>query len=71
MIALVACVVCAPPLDSRLTGGLLAGVLVLTVVALVVMAGLGRGAVRLLREDAARKREDAHASVVESARSQP
>lgn len=49
----VACIVCARPLDSLLTSGLQAGVLVMAVVAATVVALLVRGAVRLLREDAA------------------
>lgn len=57
MKAVVACVVCARPFDSLLTGGLHAGVLVMGVVAVVVIAAIARGALRLLREDAA---EDAH-----------
>lgn len=52
MSAVIACVVCARPLDSLLTSGLQAGVLVLAIVAVVVIGGLVRGALRLLREDA-------------------
>jgi hypothetical protein len=59
MSAVVACVVCARPLDSLLTSGLQAGVLVLAVVALAVIGALARGAVRLLREDAADERDAA------------
>ncbi|MEP7118746.1 MAG: hypothetical protein ABI880_14250 [Acidobacteriota bacterium] len=53
MSAVVACVVCARPLDSLLTSGLQAGVLVLALVVMAVIAALGRGALRLWREDAA------------------
>ena len=52
MNVVVACVVCARPLDSLLTSGLQAGVLVLALVAVGVLGGLARGALRLLREDA-------------------
>lgn len=53
MNAVVACVVCARPLDSLLTSGLQAGVLVLAVVVACVIGGLTRGARQLLRDDAA------------------
>lgn len=53
MSAVVACVVCARPLDSLLTSGLQAGVLVMAAVAVAVIAAISRGALRLLREDAA------------------
>jgi hypothetical protein len=53
MTPVVACMVCAQPLDALLTDGLHAGVLVMALVALGVIAALGRGAMRLLREDRA------------------
>lgn len=53
MSAVIACVACARPLDSLLTSGLHAGVLVMAVFAVVVMSAIARGALRLLREDAA------------------
>jgi hypothetical protein len=53
MTPIVACMVCAPPLDALLTSGLHAGVLVMALVAIGVIAALGRGAMRLLREDRA------------------
>jgi hypothetical protein len=53
MTPVVACMVCAPPLDALLTNGLHAGVLVMALVALGVIAGLGRGVLRLVREDRA------------------
>lgn len=53
MTPVVACMVCAQPLDTLLTNGLHAGVLVMALVALGVIAALGRGAMRLLREDRA------------------
>lgn len=46
-----ACVVCARPLDSLLTSGLQAGVAVLAMVALVVIGALVRGVVAVVRED--------------------
>lgn len=52
MSTVVACMVCARPFDSLLTGGLHAGVLVMAVVAVAVLGGIARGALRLLREDA-------------------
>ncbi|MEZ5293723.1 MAG: hypothetical protein R2745_21745 [Vicinamibacterales bacterium] len=48
---MVACVVCARPLDALLTSGLQAGVAVLALVAVVVVAGLVRGAVAVVRHD--------------------
>ncbi|MGE0816723.1 MAG: hypothetical protein AB7O28_16720 [Vicinamibacterales bacterium] len=48
---LVACVVCARPLDALLTSGLQAGVAVLALVAVAVVAGLVRGAVAVVRHD--------------------
>jgi uncharacterized membrane protein len=51
--AIVACLVCAPPLASLLTSGLVAGVAVLALVAVVVVSGIAWGAWRLVREDAA------------------
>lgn len=53
MTPVLACVVCARPIDSLLTGGLHAGVAVMAVVALVVVAALVRGAVAVARLDAA------------------
>ena len=53
MTTVVACMVCAQPLDALLTNGLHAGVLVMALVALGVIAALGHGAMRLLREDRA------------------
>lgn len=53
MTPLVACVVCARPLDSLLTGGLQTGVAVLAAIALVVVGGLVRGAIAVARADAA------------------
>lgn len=61
MSTVLACVVCARPADSLLTSGLQAGVLALAVVAVVVIGAIGRGAARLLREDAAQVRSDARA----------
>jgi hypothetical protein len=49
---LLACVVCARPLDSLLTSGLHAGVLVLAAVAVLVIGAIGRAGWRLLREEA-------------------
>lgn len=49
---LFACAVCARPLDSLLTHGLHAGVLVLAGVAVVVVGAIGRAGWRLLREEA-------------------
>jgi hypothetical protein len=48
---ILACVVCARPLDSLLTSGLQAGVAVLAVVTLVVIGALVRGVVAVVRED--------------------
>ncbi len=61
MITVLACVVCARPADSLLTSGLQAGVLALAVVAVAVIGAIGRGAIRLLREDAAQVRGEARA----------
>ena len=49
----VACLVCGQPLDALLTSGLHAGVAVMALVAVLVVAAIGRGALRLLREDRA------------------
>jgi hypothetical protein len=49
---LVACAVCARPLDSLLTSGLHAGVLVLAVVAIVVIGAIGRAGWRIVRDEA-------------------
>lgn len=48
---MVACVVCARPLDALLTSGLQAGVAVLALVAVAVLAGLVRGALAVVRHD--------------------
>lgn len=56
----VACVVCARPLDSLLTSGLHAGVAVMAGLAAVVVGLLIRGAIVVVREDAARDAADAH-----------
>ena len=61
MSTVLACVVCARPADSLLTSGLQAGVLALAVVAVIVIGAIGRGAIRLLREDAAQVRSEARA----------
>ena len=53
MTIVVACMVCARPLEALLTNGLHAGVLVMALVALGVIAALIRGVVRLLGEDRA------------------
>jgi hypothetical protein len=53
MSGVLACMVCARPLDALLSNGLHAGVLVMALVALGVMTALGHGVVRLLREDRA------------------
>lgn len=52
MTPLLACLVCARPLDSLLTGGLHAGVAVMAVIAVVVIGGLVRGALAVARADA-------------------
>ncbi len=66
MSTVLACVVCARPADSLLTSGLQAGVLALAVVAVVVIGAIGRGAIRLLREDAAQVRAESRRAVAES-----
>lgn len=53
MSLLIACVVCARPLDSLLTSGLHAGVAVMAALAIVVVAALVRGALAVVRHDAA------------------
>ena len=53
MTTVIACMVCAQPLDALLTSGLHAGVVVMATVAVGVMAALVRGVIRLLREDRA------------------
>ncbi len=63
MSAVIACVVCARPADSLLTSGLQAGVLVLALVAVVVLGGMARGALRLVREDAAQMSDEARAGM--------
>ena len=57
MSPIVACVVCARPFDSLLTSGLHAGVAVMAVVAVVVIGALVRGALAIVRQDAAFARE--------------
>jgi len=52
MTPLVACLVCARPLDSLLTSGLHAGVAVMAVVVVVVVGALVRGAAWVVRADA-------------------
>lgn len=59
MTPLLACVVCARPLDSLLTGGLQTGVAVLAAIALVVIGGLVRGALAVVRTDAEEARQRA------------
>ena len=59
MSAVLACVVCARPLDSLLTSGLHAGVLVMAVVAVAVIGAIARGALRVLRQDAVDVRDAA------------
>ena len=49
---LVACAVCGRPLDSLLTSGLHAGVLVLGGIAVLVIGAIGRAGWRILREEA-------------------
>ena len=66
MSAVVACVVCARPADSLLTSGLQAGVLVLALVAVVVLGAMARGALRLVREDAAHAHDENQAAVTGS-----
>ena len=61
MTPLIACVVCARPLDSLLTAGLQTGVAVLAVVAVVVIGGLVRGALAVMRADAEEARQRAAA----------
>ena len=51
MTTVVACLVCAPPLDGLLTSGLHAGVLTMALVVAGVLAAIARTALRLLRED--------------------
>ena len=53
MTSVLACLVCAQPLDSLLTGGLHAGVAVMALVAAAMIAAIVRGALRLLRADRA------------------
>jgi hypothetical protein len=71
MTPVVACMVCARPLDALLTNGLHAGVLVMALVALGVIAALGRGATRLLREDRAALAADGSMHVGQSFSSAP
>ena len=51
MTPLLACVVCARPADALLTSGLQAGVAVMAVLAVCVVAALVRGAVAIARQD--------------------
>jgi hypothetical protein len=51
MTTVVACLVCAPPLDGLLTSGLHAGVLMMALVVAGVLAAIARTTLRLLRED--------------------
>lgn len=53
----VACVVCARPFDSLLTSGLHAGVAVMALLAVIVIGALVRGALAIVRQDAALARE--------------
>ena len=57
MTPILACVVCARPFDSLLTSGLHAGVAVMALVAVVVIGALVRGALAIVRQDAALARE--------------
>ncbi len=66
MSAVIACVVCARPADSLLTSGQQAGVLVLALIAVGVLGAIARGALRLVREDAAHVHDDNQAAVTES-----
>lgn len=51
MTPLLACLVCARPLDSLLTSGLHAGVAVLAVVAALVVGAIVQAAIRLARDE--------------------
>jgi hypothetical protein len=51
MTLVIACFVCARPFESLLTNGLHAGVLVMALVVVAVIAGLARATASLLRED--------------------
>ena len=51
MTLVLACLVCAQPLETLLTSGLHAGVAVMALVAAVMIAAIVRGALQLLRED--------------------
>ncbi|MBP7777327.1 MAG: hypothetical protein KA371_09385 [Acidobacteria bacterium] len=53
MSLVVACLVCARPLDSLLTSGLHAGVAVLAALVVLVVAAFARGALAVVRHDAA------------------
>lgn len=52
----IACLVCAPPLDSLLTGGLISGVAVMALVVSGVLVAIAVGARRVWRADAAAER---------------
>ena len=67
MSPILACVVCARPFDSLLTSGLHAGVAVMAVVAVVVIGALVRGALAIVRQDAALAREAEAAATTEVA----
>ena len=67
MTPLVACVVCARPFDSLLTSGLHAGVALMAVVAIVVVGAIVRGALAIVRQDAALAHEAEAAATPEVA----
>lgn len=52
MTVVIACMVCARPLESLLTSGLHAGVALMALVAIGVVGALVRGAVAVIRQDA-------------------
>lgn len=58
MTPLVACVVCARPADALLTSGLQAGVAVLALLALGMVAAIVRAAIVVAREDARAELDD-------------
>ncbi len=61
MTPLVACVVCARPADALLTSGLQAGVAVMALVVLGVVAAIVRGAIVIAREDVRASADEATA----------
>jgi hypothetical protein len=67
MTPVVACVVCARPFDSLLTSGLHAGVSVMALAAVVIIGALVRGALAVVRQDAALAREAETAATPEVA----